>query len=69
MICEQSNITTAERTGVLQASLREIGPVQIQFAGTSARQAARVDTGKWRYIFGRATGVKNAAHNAPRTTR
>lgn len=28
---------------------------------------AVVPTGKWAYMFGRATGAKNAAHNLPRT--
>lgn len=35
----------------------------------SSAKGAQVDPGKWDYLFGRATGAKNAAHNAPRTAQ
>jgi RHS repeat-associated protein len=37
--------------------------------GLLSRESAVVDPGKWNYIFGAAKGVKNAAHNGPRTAQ
>jgi hypothetical protein len=33
------------------------------------RASARIEPGKWDYLFGKAKGAKNAAHNAPRTAQ